>query len=272
MCLGSRERLNSEARQNTQVRENTRVLEDSQECETPEPGDLIITDEALSEASLGKLNKRALAGVKIVRIGVDVRIPGDEAHLIRIIDAAELGGEHPVFVFAGICGGAGTTTALARATERALKRSNSVLVLDLVDDPTLLVLLSETTSPVTALSWGEVSISEDVVASRLPQGIVAVMGTRTGEPPSAIETLPLVRALRRAGPVLIDAGKWGRKTADFAAKLAATPVLIGEGVATSVQARAAKQWLEEFDLGARATFVARGRRGRKQLEALCDHD
>lgn len=223
----------------------------------PKPGDLLIVEDESGPTGVRP-------GVNVVRLGVDVVLPGGEAQLMRIIDAGFASGRFATVVFAGVRGGVGTTSALAR-TAKGLKHE-SVFVLDLGDDPTLRVALADTR--VTLLTWDDVNICEDVVLSRLPRGILAVVGANGCTPPQIAEVAPLVRALRRVGPVLIDAGKWTRQAAQFCAREDARPVLLGKVRAARIQVEAARQCLVDFGLADRAVWLPKNPK-LKDLEVAC---
>lgn len=223
----------------------------------PKPGDLLIVEGESRPAGVGP-------GVNVVRLGVDVVLPGGEAQLMRIIDAGFASGRFATVVFAGVRGGVGTTSALARAAKGL--RHETVFVLDLGDDPTLRVALADTR--VTLLTWDDVNICEDVVLSRLPRGILAVVGANGCSPPQIAQVAPLVRALRRVGPVLIDTGKWTRQVAQFCAHEDACPVLFGKSRATRVQVEAARQRLVDFGLASCAVWLPKNPKLR-DLEAAC---
>ena len=224
---------------------------------TPKPGDLLIVEGQLGAAGVDP-------GVKVVRLGVDVVLPGGETQLMRIIDAGFVSGRFAVAVFAGVRGGVGTTASVARAAKEL--DCESVFVLDLSDDPTLRIALADTHA--TLLTWGEVSICEDVVVSRLPKGILAVVGAKACVPPQIADVAPLVRSLRRVGPVLIDVGKWSRQAAQFCAGEDARPMLLGRAAATRFQVEAARQRLVDFGLAESAVWLPK-RAKLKDLEAAC---
>ena len=223
----------------------------------PEPGDLLIVEDESGPTGVRP-------GVTVVRLGVDVVLPGGEAQLMRIVDAGFASGRFATVVFAGVRGGVGTTSALAR-TAKGLKHE-SVFVLDLGDDPTLRVALADTR--VTLLTWDDVNICEDVVLSRLPRGILAVVSANECTPPRIEEVAPLVCSLRRVGPVLIDAGKWTRQVAQFCAREDARPVLLGKVRAARIQVEAARQRLVDFGLADRAVWLPKNPK-LKDLEVAC---
>ncbi|MDO5034854.1 MAG: hypothetical protein Q4E01_05670 [Actinomycetaceae bacterium] len=232
--------------------------------EKPAVGDLVITDEPPFTAQ----NRPLYPGAMVVRVGVDVRLPGGEADLMRIVDTAGGDEAYPVLVFAGICGGVGTTTAAVRAVVKA--RERSVFVLDLQDDPALRVYLEESTSHYVAIEWEDVTVSPDLLISRLPTGILAILSGKTSVAPAASDLLPLVRALRKAGPVVVDAGKWSRQIAQFTAAASALPVLVGRREAARFQVLAAKERLREFHL--RPVWLPSRRRARdRELERLYEN-
>ncbi len=192
---------------------------------------------------------------QLVRLGVDVRIPGEEAHLLRIVESARRGRVFPVYVFSGLAGGVGTTSAaLALVKELAKLDLRHIFVLDLVDDVAIRFWLAQDApafkkrrprgrtgrpreftpkaptplpgSP-TILTWDQVTIDDDVVTSRIPPGLLAILPSRGSGPPPISEVEGLARTLSRVGPTVVDAGRFCADTVKLCLSVGAQLILVG---------------------------------------------
>ena len=185
--------------------------------------DVLITDAVV----IGALAPQT----RLVRLGVDVRIPGEEAHLLRIVESAHRGYVFPVYVFSGLSGGVGTTTAALQMLNGLGKLDlEHLFVLDLVDDMAIRFQLAQdrpTTKPPTILSWDEVTIDDDVVTARIPRGLLAVLPSHASGPPAILEIESLVGTLAKVGPTVIDAGRFHADTVQLCQSVGAHLVLVG---------------------------------------------
>lgn len=233
-----------------------------------EAPDVLITDGLVANSSVvggpvvGETLTRPLvlrsqlpSRTRLVRLGVDVRIPGEETHLLRIVESARRGRVFPVYVFSGLAGGVGTTSAaLALLKELAKLDLRHIFVLDLVDDVAIRFWLAQDApafkkrrprgrtgrpreftpkgpTPLpggpTILTWDEVTIDDDVVTSRIPPGLLAILPSQGSGPPPISEVEGLARTLSRVGPTVVDAGRFCADTVKLCQSIGANLILVG---------------------------------------------
>lgn len=177
------------------------------------------------------------AAMRVVRLGVDVRIPGEEAEFLRIVEGAAPKTPHPVFVFAGAAGGVGTTSLIAAVakrfarkelsqTQRKPSRARNLFVLNLVEEPTLSLAIAKFDPRVLTLDWDDIDLSGDLLTVRIPPGMVLISGTAQTSPPPLAALKQMVKTLSQAGPVLIDTGRFSTETATFCAETDASLALV----------------------------------------------
>lgn len=196
--------------------------------------DVLIVDEGEAGAAEELARLQAL-GTRLVRLGVDVRIPGEEQLLLRIVESALRRSSHGVYVFTGVAGGVGTTSAALWMLKELVRADYAnAFVLDLVDDVTIRFALAtdpdfttQKSKQPTILAWDEATVEDDIVTARIPPGVLAVLPAKTCMPPPAGAVAPMVRTLSKVGPVVIDAGRLNVDAFELAKTVDAHLILVG---------------------------------------------
>lgn len=206
---------------------------------SPDPTNtILITDQNLTPQP----NQR------LIRLGVDLQLPGDETLFHQLLTNPPQG-RYPLVFVASARGRSGATSlvthprlaplraapalgkpvlsaslpsapALSQSTQRV-----SLIRVNLVDDPSFSARL---TIPHTRLLWDETLTSADFALERLPAGELTLDTDATHNPPWPV--LPeILSRLAAAAPVVVDAGRVGLPLEQLAQRCQAEVVVACAG-------------------------------------------
>lgn len=204
------------------------------------PGCLEITDRGGAARSYSH---------SVVRLGVDVRLPEDDEILLSLIDQTLSSTRvAPVLCVLGASGRTGVTATVVRLVSR-YRGSLPLTTIDLCDDPQFPARLDVCAQPPRILTWQAVDSEHGSALTRLGKESIAIVSSAQCPPPA--QPTDWVAAIRRRGPVLIDAGRYSAAVASMVRELNAIVYLCRHRAATS-QIEAA---LTRLQVGAEKVFI-----------------
>ncbi|MDO5060013.1 MAG: hypothetical protein Q4D73_00080 [Actinomycetaceae bacterium] len=172
--------------------------------------DLLITDQQMAVGS---------ASPRILRLGVDLQIPGDEDLLFclstELSTTASLTAKstgkptYPLLILVGATGKSGVTRLVTHPRLLPLKKlrtaanKTQLIRVNLIEDPSFTQRLQ---TPYTLVTWQGEATAADFIPQRLPAGEVVIDADFFNQAPSE-KTAQILQHLANWAPVIVDAGR-----------------------------------------------------------------